>query len=161
MIPSVEWARSYKLRRIRFSHLYRNFIKTKVTELVNKMIVDKIQEKMREAGVSQKIWENVVVNSVVVNNNGIIINIHNEYYAESGFDVAKAREEGTEDHMIRPKDKQSLSWIVGGKRFFSGGHMVSGLPRLNIIQQVIEDTEYELQQKINDEFFIWKTLLFR
>jgi len=155
-IPSVEWAEQYKLRVTRFQHLYKDFLKTKTTELVNKLIVDPIVEEMRAQGVSRKIWENVEVNSVIVNSRGIHINIHNEYWSEEGFDVALAREEGTDDHMIRPVRKQSLSWIQGGKRRFSSGHMVSGLPRLNIIEQKIESGEYELQTKLNEEFKKWK-----
>lgn len=160
MIPSVEWVKSYKLRQIRFQHLYKDFLKKKTTELVNKLIVDPIVDKMREAGVSRKIWENVEVNAVIVTNNGIYINIHNEYWSDGGFDVALAREEGTEDHMIRPRTKQALSWIQNGRRRFSAGHMVSGLPRLNIIENIIESGEYELQQKLNEEFHKWKRSIF-
>ncbi len=160
MIPSPEWVEQYRLRNIRFQHLYKGFLKTKTTELVNKLIVDPIVEKMREAGVSRKIWENVEVNAVIVTNRGIYINIHNEYWSEEGFDVALAREEGTEDHMIRPVRKQALSWIQGGKRRFSGGHMVSGLPRLNIIDRMIETGEAELQTKLNEEFRKWKQSVF-
>lgn len=161
MIPSVKLAKAYRLKVIRMSHLYKDFVTAKATELVNKMIVDPIIEEMKEKGVSRKIYENVEVNSVVVKDDGIFINIHNEYYSDTGFDVALAREEGTDDHMIRPKNKQSLSWIQNGKRRFSSGHMVSGLPRLNIIEQVIERNTYDLQQKLNDEIFIWKTQVMR
>jgi hypothetical protein len=159
-IPSVEWVKEYRLKTTRFQHLYRDFLKTKTTELANKMIVDPIREEMRRVGVSRKIWENVEVDNVVVSNSGIKINIKSEYFAENGFDVALAREEGTDDHWIRPRNKQVLSWIQGGKRRFSGGHVVSGLPRLNIIQQMIERNEYDLQAKLNEEFAKWKNTIF-
>ena len=130
-------------------------------ELVNKLIVDPIQEKMREAGVSRKIWENVECNNVSIGwDGGIYINIHNEYYSDTGFDVALAREKGTEDHWIKPKTKQSLSWIQNGKRLSSKGHKVSGLPKLSIIEQTIENGTYELQEKLNDEFKKWKDSIY-
>lgn len=161
MIPSVEWVRNYRLKTTRYQHLYKDFLITKTTELVNKLIVDPIQEEMRANGVSRKIWENVECNAVTVAWDGAIyINIHNEYYSDTGFDVALAREEGTEDHWIRPKNKQALSWIQNGKRVSSKGHQVSGLPKLNIIQKIIEKGTASLQEKLNEEFKKWKDSIF-
>jgi hypothetical protein len=154
-IPSVEWAIKYKLKVTRIDHLYKDFLKTKITELVNKHIIDPIIESMRANHVHRKIYESVVVDKVLVSDAGILIKIKSEYFAESGFDVALAREKGTEDHMIRPKTAKSLSWIQGGKRRFSSGHMVTGLPNLNLIAQGIEKGEYELQQAINKESRKW------
>jgi hypothetical protein len=167
MIPSVQWARSNKLKITRFQHLYKDFIKTKATELANKLIVDPIVEEMKQNNVSRKIYETVVVEDVIMDSmtRTILIKIHCEYFSEDGFDVAVAREYGTEDHMIRPKGKEHggadvLSWIQGGVRRFSGGHMVSGLPRLNIIERRVEWGEYELQQALNAEYRNWKRNLF-
>ena len=174
MIPSVEWARNYKLKVTRIDHLYKNFLKTKVTELTNKHIIDPIIESMRANHVHRKIYESVVVDEVLVSDVGILIKIKSEFFAESGFDVARAREKGTEDHMIRPKGSGAhldymspefrrqhaganvLSWIQGGQRRFSAGHMVSGLPSLNLIAQGIEKGEYELQQALNEESRKWR-----
>ena len=165
MIPSVEWAKSNKLKIIRFQHLYKDFIKTKATELANKLIIDPIIEEMKQNNVSRKIYEQVIVEDVILNDGLILIKIHCEYFSEEGFDVAVAREYGTEDHMIRPKGKEnggadSLSWIQGGMRRFSKGHMVSGLPRLNIIERRVEEGEYELQQAMNEEYRKWKESIF-
>ena len=165
MIPSVKWANSNKLKLIRFQHLYKDFIKTKATELANKLIIDPIIEEMKQNNVSRKIYEQVIVEDVILNEGIILIKIHCEYFSEEGFDVAVAREYGTEDHMIRPKGKEnggadSLSWIQGGMRRFSKGHMVSGLPRLNIIERRVEEGEYELQQAMNEEYRKWKESIF-
>ena len=165
MIPSVEWAKSNKLKVIRFQHLYKDFIKTKATELANKLIIDPIIEEMKQNNVSRKIYEQVIVEDVMLNEGTILIKIHCEFFSEEGFDVAVAREYGTEDHMIRPKGKEnggadSLSWIQGGMRRFSKGHMVSGLPRLNIIERRVEEGEYELQQAMNEEYRKWKESIF-
>jgi hypothetical protein len=165
MIPSVQWAKSNKLKVIRFQHLYKDFIKTKATELANKLIIDPIIEEMKQNNVSRKIYEQVIVEDVMLNEGTILIKIHCEYFSEEGFDVAVAREYGTEDHMIRPKGKEnggadSLSWIQGGMKRFSKGHMVSGLPRLNIIERRVEEGEYELQQAMNEEYRKWKKSIF-
>lgn len=161
-IPSVEWARAYKLKVTRIDHLYKDFLKTKVTELTNKHIIDPIIESMRANHVHRKIYESVVVDEVLVSDAGILIKIKSEFFAESGFDVALAREKGTEDHMIMPRDPEHpLSWIQGGKRRFSGGHMVTGLPNLNLIAQGIEKGEYELQQALNEESRKWRQDILR
>jgi hypothetical protein len=167
LIPNSEWAKSYKLKTIRFQHLYKDFMKTKATELANKLIVDPIIEEMKQNNVSRKIYETVVVKDTIMDETTgtILIKIHCEYFSEDGFDVAVAREYGTEDHMIRPKGKVNggadvLSWIQGGVRRFSGGHMVSGLPRLNIIERRVEEGEYELQQAMNEEYRKWKDFIF-
>ena len=163
--PNSEWAKSYKLKLIRFQHLRKDFIKTKATELANKLIIDPIIEEMKQNNVSRKIYEQVIVEDVILDETTgtILIKIHCEYFSEDGFDVAVAREYGTEDHMIRPKGKEnggadSLSWIQNGMRRFSKGHMVSGLPRLNIIERKIEEREYELQQTLYTEYRRWKNM---
>ena len=163
MIPSVEAVKEYRQKQIRFQHLYKDFLKTKTFELTNKLIVDPIIEEMRRMGVSEKIYQNVEVDTVYVYENGIYVNIHSEYFADNGFDVALAREKGTEDHMIKPKDTNptgKLHWIQNGKWRSSKGHKVSGLPRLNIIEQTIEEGEFELQNQLNTEFQRWKEQIF-
>jgi hypothetical protein len=117
---------------------------------------------MKQNNVSRKIYEQVIVEDVILNEGMILIKIHCEYFSDDGFDVAVAREYGTEDHMIRPKGKEngganSLSWIQGGMRRFSKGHMVSGLPRLNIIERRVEEGEYELQRALYEEYRKWKS----
>lgn len=167
MIPSVEWVKAYRQRQIRFQHLYKDFLRTKTFELANKLIVDPIIEEMRANDFSEKIYNAVEVDDVLVNDDGILIRIKNEFFAEkddgSLFDVALAREEGTDDHMIKPKDTNEsgkLHWIQNGKHYSSKGHMVSGLPRLSIIQNTIESGEFELQNKLNEEFQKWKSQVF-
>lgn len=44
-----------------------------------------------------------------------------------GKDHAFFLEFGTQPHWVAPKTKAALSWSEGGKRYFSKGHMVSGI----------------------------------
>ena len=161
MIPSPQWAREYNLKLTRFNHLYKDFLKTKVEELVTQLIITPIVEEMKLNEVSQKIWEKVEIGYIIINDDGILINIRNEYWNDDHtFDVALAREKGTADHFIRPRKKQALSWKQGGGRKFSGGHHVSGLPPLNIISRTIDKAEYELQSKLNEAFKSWRNDIF-
>jgi len=36
--------------------------------------------------------------------------------------------DGTEDHFVAPKKAEALHFVIGGKDYFSKGHMVSGIP---------------------------------
>lgn len=177
VIPSKEWAERYRLQVIHYKATWKDFVKLKATELANKLFVDNIQERYREQGVSRKIWENVIVKKVIVTDVGILVKLYNEYYSEEGFDVALAREKGTDDHFIQPLRNamqftrvdpnivsnlpKALSWIQGGVRRFSKGHWVSGLPRLDTFQEVVMENEYEFQTQLNDEFKRWKNNIFR
>ena len=98
MIPSSQWAKSNKLKTVRFQHLYKEFMKTKATELANKLIIDPIIEEMRQNDVSRKIYEQVIVEDVILDETTgtILIKIHCEYFSEEGFsdkEVITLREE--------------------------------------------------------------------
>jgi len=166
LIPSLDRVRDFKLKQARYFHLRNDFIKTTASYLVNTIMIDPIRQEMEESGVSRKIWETVVLKEPVIMGNTIILRIHSEYFADNGFDVAVAREKGTDQstggkHWIRPKYKKSLRWIEGGVARFSQGHKVSGLPRLNIIEKTVERKTFEVQQLLNSRFLAWKKSIFK
>ena len=154
-IPSTGEVRAY---RNKVSHLKNNadyiFLRS-AERWVNELIVDKIQDKMRENNFSQKIWMGTKIISSRIENNQAIVTIQNYYFSESGFDVAVAREYGTKDHWVRPTVKLALSWIQQGKRLFSKGHMVSGIKSLYIIRDVIKEQMPEVKRKIDEDFDEW------
>ena len=160
MIPSVSEAQAYKNQ---VAHIKNNldFISLRSAERwVNELIIDKIQDKMRENEFSQKIWMSTKIISSRIENNQIIVTIQNYYFSETGFDVAIAREFGTKDHWIRPILANLLSWIQDGRRLFSKGHIVSGIKSLFIIRDTVKNQMPEVQQKINDDVESWKESIF-
>lgn len=125
-------------------------------KLANEVILDTIHDVMRLMGVSEKIINNTVVSNIEMKNSKTIrIMFHSEYFAESGFDVALAREEGTRDHIVRPKIKLALRWIENGQVRFSKGHKVRGLPALQTIQNATKQLEPVLQERYNAELKQW------
>jgi len=159
-IPSASDVQAY---RNKISHLKNNanFIFLRSAERwVNELIVDKIQDKMRENNFSQKIWMSTKIISSRIENNQAIVTIQNYYFSESGFDVAIAREYGTKDHWVRPTVKLALSWIQQGKRLFSRGHIVSGIKSLFIIRDVIKEQIPEVKRKIDQDFEEWRNSIF-
>jgi len=159
-IPSASDISAY---RNKISHLKNNsdhiFLRS-AERWVNELVVDKIQDKMREHNFSHKIWMGTKIINSRIENEQAVITIQNYYFSESGFDVAVAREFGTKDHWVRPTVKMALSWIQQGKRMFSKGHIVSGIKSLYIIRDVIKEQMPEVKRKINQDFEEWRNSTF-
>jgi len=160
MIPTIEEAIDYRLKLSHMRAIYPSFIKNRAEYLVNKIIIDPIIEEMKRENFSEKIWKNTYVKNVIVTQDHIKISIISEYFSETGFDVAIAREVGTRDHWIRPRTKMLLSWISGGIRLFSKGHIVSGIKSLHIIENTIRDNKEELKREFNAEYIKWINRVF-
>ena len=151
-----EQARDYKTRLHHWTNNYDDFLELKSKELANKIFVDAIELEMRNHNFSEKLWQNTEVSNVEIDTHRIRIIITNEYFTDTGFDVAVARERGTRDHWIRPRVKLVLSWIKGGKRLFSRGHIVSGIQSLFIIRNTIKNKMPEFETELKREFDNWK-----
>lgn len=112
-------------------------------------ILNDIHKEMETKEISKKIIETTYVGPIdIVQGKVAVIHIISDYTPDNGFDVGKAREEGTTDHMIKPVIKKALLWIdgvTGGKKFDSVGHIVSGLPRLLIIERIIQKNKQKAQ----------------
>ena len=151
MIPSIGEVQKYKNNIAHLKNNTNDILLRSAERWVNELIVDTIQDKMRENNFSQKIWMSTKIISSRIENNQVIVTIQNYYFSETGFDVAVAREYGTRDHWIRPRLKQVLSWIQQGKRLFSAGHIVSGIKSLLIIKNTVKDQMPEVQNKIDED----------
>ena len=150
----------YKLNLSHFKSGYNEFVRLKVTELANKHLIDPIISKMEDEGFSRNIWQNTILDSIELTPTKIKLIIRSEYFSESGFDVAVAREFGTKTHFIKPQVKLALSWITNGKRLFSKGHWVSGIKSLRIIHNTVESNKEQFIQEFNNEFERWRVTIF-
>lgn len=159
-IPTHGDLQDYRTRLKHLKNNYDEWLIAKIKEHTNKIVIDEIQARMAKENFSPKIIQNTFLSDVELFQGRIKIKIKSEYTTESGFDVALAREKGTKDHKIVPTTKQALSWIVAGARFFSKGHMVSGLKSLKIIERTIKDKKPELKLAIDKEFNEWLTRVF-
>lgn len=160
MIPSVSEAQAL---RNKVAHLRNNMdlvLLRSAERWVNELIVDKIQDRMRENEFSQKVWMGTKIISSRIEGNQVIVRIQNYYFSETGFDVAVAREYGTKDHWIRPRLKQVLSWIQEGKRLFSQGHIVSGIKSLLIIKNIVNEQMPLVQEKLKEDMDDFKSVVF-
>lgn len=129
--------------------------KTALERAADETILTEIHREMESKGISKKIIERTYVGKTEIIN-GVVVRVHiiSDYISDSGFDVGEAREEGTRDHMIKPKssNKTGKIWWISpntGKLLSSKGHMVNGLPRLLIVEQTIQKN----QSKFADSYF--------
>ncbi len=131
---------------------YPRFVFVKTRRLLDEIILSEIHEKMRNLNFSRKIIDATRIDNVEISmeTGQITFDVISDYKSESGFDVSKAREEGTKKHKIEPKKKKSLSWINKGVRFFSKGHWVRGIVANRIIRNTVRDKLPLVQQSVDD-----------
>ena len=85
------------------------FQSTTIRNLGNLIIVDKIHQNMKDAGFDEKIINGTFLDNIeLVGRNKVRLFFRSEYFSETGFDVALAREEGTKRHFIKPKNVKAL-----------------------------------------------------
>ena len=151
--------------------------------LFNEEFLDIVHQKMQNYGFSKKIIDRTYIDTIdFVSRKKIRVHLVSDYISESGFDVSKAREEGTKDHFIGLKVKtprpgghtveqtdqtrdipgskqrnhpRALSWISMGNRFFSGGHWVTGIPNLYIIDNTIKERANRVRYRYHMELLEW------
>lgn len=58
---------------------------------------------------------------------------------------------GTKAHWIRPVKKLALSWVNGGTRYFSKGHIVSGIKATNFFK-VYNSTQNKINKLIDETY---------
>jgi hypothetical protein len=99
---------------------YTPFVVHTLTTLINQLIIDPIQKKMRDANISPKVIDRTYLD-VHAEKQGetIIFHIKSDYISDTGFAVAKMIEYGRRAYLIKPKRKKLLSWIKDGKRRFA------------------------------------------
>ncbi len=127
-----------------------------VRKLANTLILEAIQKKMYERGFSQKIIDGTEITNIEVKGQKKVrIFVKSEYFSETGFDVALAREKGTKRHFIEPVEKQALRFIELGKVKFSKGHYVDGMIAFKTVATSIAESKGRFQDEYNRQLFAW------
>lgn len=134
-----------------------------LTREIGEQIIQRIHQKMRSAGFSEKIIEGTTLDNIeILSSKKVRLFFRSEYFAKTGFDVALAREEGTDDHFIEPLSTGSPfvekpEALHGGQKwpYFSKGHMVSGMLPLFIVRNTVKEMTPHLQDEYNRQFTNW------
>lgn len=127
------------------------------------LILDKIHAKMRAAGFSEKIIKNTIVSRVERRSKSKArIHFRSELFAETGYDIAVGREDGTKRHFIEPLSIgtpfiEKPEALHGGSEwpYFSKGHWVDGIPALHIIKNTVREMKEPFQDEYNRELNNW------
>ena len=136
----------------RFEMQYPRFIEQTSRQIIDEEILNPIQTAMRSFGYSEKIIDGTFIDNLFVDGNGFVqFDVVSDYTSELGFDVAKAREEGTKRHFIKAVVKVALSWVSNNVRMFSKGHWVKGFTKSNIIKKTTEAKFPIAQERITQE----------
>lgn len=143
---------SIKIQSLQFQMITLN-------KLANNLVLDKIHQNMRASGFSESIIENTIISKVEhISNNKARVHFRSELFAETGYDIALGREEGTDGHFIEPKNpKTGPKALHGGSEwpYFSKKHWVDGIPALFIIRDTVREMAQLFQDEYNKELNSW------
>jgi len=131
---------------------YPRFVREEAKKIAEDVILKPLHSRMKSFGYSQKIIDGTTIENIIVNRTGSMsFDVVSDYDSELGFDVAKAREEGTIDHDLPKVPGRIYSWIAGGFiRAFSKGHFVKGITATNVVQKTVQEKIPEAQARLNE-----------
>jgi hypothetical protein len=147
----------------KFEHIssqYTPFVIFQLTTLINQLIVDPIQKKMREKGISSKIIDNTyLVKQAEQQGQVIRFFIKSDFVAEGGFPVARMIEYGRKA-FLTPRVKRpdiTLSWIdkTTGKRRFSKQNKIPEYRAWRFIEKGIAEGQPKIQAELNSRSKLW------
>lgn len=122
--------------------------KLALEKTANQDVLNEIHSKMRRNDFSEKIIDSTFVGKTEAFGNILRTHFISNYVSDSGFDVSNAREEGTQDHLVRPKKPDGvLRWVAdSGKPLFRKFSRPKGIERLLIIENTIKQAENDTAQ---------------
>jgi hypothetical protein len=161
-LKTVEDIKRFQTKIISLKIQLFEFQATTLRVLANEIIVERIHEKMRSEGFSEKIIDGTILDNIeLIGRKKARLYFRSEYFSKTNFDVALAREEGTDRHFIEPKSapefKKKPKALHGGSKwpYFSKGHEVDGIPSLEIVSSTVREMTESLQDEFNRQQNIW------
>lgn len=157
VLRTINDIKRFRLKITSFKMQLFVFQSTTLRKFANIIIVEKIHQNMRAAGFSEKIIDGTFLDNIeIVGKTKARLFFISEYFSETGFDVALAREEGTKRHFVKPTKAKALH---GGDKWphFSKGHWVDGILPLHIIKNTIKEMREPFQDSYNRELNEWQS----
>jgi len=132
------------------------FQATTLRKLANIIILDKIHQNMRSAGFSEKIIDGTILDNIeLIGRTKARLFFRSEYFSETGFDVALAREEGTEKHKIVAGEGKVLPIPTSDGLIFRKSANPDGILALFIVSNTVKQMTEPLQDEYNRQQDIW------
>jgi len=132
------------------------FQATTLRKFANIIIVDKIHRDMRDAGFSEKIIKGTFLDNIeLIGRKKARLFFRSEYFTEAGFDVALAREEGTDDHDVIAGPGKVLPIPTSDGLIFRKKAHPDGILALFIVKNTVKQMTESLQDEYNRQLNIW------
>jgi len=132
------------------------FQSTTLRNFANIIITDKIHQNMRDAGFSEKIIEGTFLDNIeLIGRTKARLFFRSEYFSETGFDVALAREEGTDKHEIVAGKGKVLPIPTSSGIIFRKSANPDGILALFIVANTVKQMTAPLQDEYNRQLDIW------
>ena len=109
------------------------FIRKNAANIAERTIGEKFLEFADRNGRSNRYKQSLKITS-----NQFGFKILLDYQGDNDEPLGIWFEQGTKAHFIRPKEANALSWVESGHRFFSKGHFVEGIKKMNIVHDSVE-----------------------
>lgn len=136
-----------------------SFRRTKLTEIVERRIIDQIKREMKENNYPEDVISSTMIQEVIISRGGFYsIVIKSEVFRQGkSYDITAGLELGTRGHFVFPRTKLALHWIdpETGEDRFSTGHFVSGIVGLDIIGRTMEEEADNVEKEFNAEEKRW------
>lgn len=132
-----------KMQKIQFQDLTLN-------KLATNLVLHTIHQKMKSSGFSDKIIKNTIVVGVKIKSkNKATIHFKSELFADTGYDIALGREEGTDTHRIVSGEGKTIPIPTNNGLIFRKFSNPSGIIALHIIRNTLQEMKEPFQDSYN------------
>ena len=132
------------------------FQATTVRKFAEIIILGAIHKKMRSAGFDEKIILGTYLDNIeLIGSKKARLFFRSEYFSETGFDVALAREKGTKTHKVIAGEGKTLPIPTSDGLIFRKSSNPSGIIALKIIAQTVKEMTEPLQDEFLRQQQIW------
>ncbi len=155
-LRTINDIKKFRLKTTSFKMQLFVFQSTTLRKFANIIIVEKIHRDMRAAGFSEKIIDGTYLNNIeIIGKTKARLFFRSEYFSETGFDVALAREEGTDDHDVIAGPGKVLPIPTSEGIIFRKSAHPDGILALFIVANTVKQMTAPLQDEYNRQQDIW------
>ena len=156
LLRTINDIKRFRLKTTSFKMQLFVFQSTTLRKFANIIITDKIHQNMRAAGFSEKIIDGTYLDNIeIIGKTKARLFFRSEYFSATGFDVALAREEGTDDHDIIAGPGKVLPIPTSNGIIFRKKAHPDGILALFIVSQTVKEMTAPLQDEYNRQQDIW------
>jgi len=156
VLRTLKDIKRFRTKTTSFQIQLLQFQSVTLRKFANIIITDKIHRNMRDAGFSEKIIEGTFLNNIELRGRlKARLFFISEYFSDTGFDVAVAREEGTEKHKIVAGEGKVLPIPTSDGLIFRKSANPDGILALFIVASTVKQMTEPLQDEYNRQLNMW------